>query len=396
MILNNEVISRQISEHQRLFRRTVKKAEIAFQKGNFNSMMAWAKIAAHFAFARHPGFYTDFTLENLLLNVACELDKESANLNRFMSARFKVKDYGKMRFLHVITESYSSGGHSPFIARWIENTYANSVHNLIITSSNNRSLPKILSSAVKKSGGWHFSLPALTTNLYNQALFLRQFARDWADIVVLFVHPFDPVPIVAFGVGGGPPIVFCNHADHAFWLGSSVADVIADYHSSGGILSAKRRGTQSSTILPIPLPKNNVGLRDITARNRLGVRDEEVMLLTVGREEKFLPFGNYDFLNVLVKVLKQHPNAKLFAAGPAHQGRWKTASDLVDGRIMALGEVDRAFLDSLYQAADLYVSSFPCGSETAMLEAGIHNLPILGLHVKELPCLLYTSDAADE
>lgn len=377
--------NQELSQNERLFKKAVQKGQVAFQRGDCNSVMAWAKIAAHFAFARHPGFYTDLTLESLLLNVAHELDKESENLNSFMSARFKAKDYGKMRFLHIITESYDADDHSSFIARWIENTTNTSVHNLIITSNHNSSLPKILSSAVRKSGGWHFSLPALTTNLYNQALFLRQFARDWADVVVLFVHPFDPVPTVSFGVDGGPPIIFCNHADHAFWLGSSIADVIADYHSSGGLLSAKRRGTQSSTILPIPLPKNIVGLRDVTARNKLGVCDDEVMLLTVGREEKFFPFGNYDFLNVLVKVLKQHPNAKLFAAGPTHQGRWKIASDLVEGRITALGTVDRTVLDSFYQAADLYVGSFPCGSGTAMLEAGIHNLPILGLHIKELP-----------
>jgi hypothetical protein len=252
----------------------------------------------------------------------------------------------------------------------------------------------MLSSAIRKSGGWYFSLPALTSDLYNQALFLRQFALDWADVIVLFVHPFDPVPTVAFGVNGGPPIIFCNHADHAFWLGSSIADVIADYHPSAGLLSAKRRGTQSSTILPIPLPKNNPDLRDVSARNRLGVGDHEVMLLTVGRDEKFLPFGNYDFLSTIVKVLKNHPNAKLFAAGPCLEGRWKEASDQVGGRITALGTVDRSVLDGFYQAADLYISSFPCGSGTAMLEAGIHNLPILGLHVESLPHFSGVDDVA--
>ena len=234
-------VNQQLLENEKLFKKAVEKADIAYRKGNLESVVAWAKIAAHFAFIRHPGIYMSSTLENLLLMVAQKIEKEQISTDANLWLKFKPKDYGKMRFLHVITESYFSGGHSPFIARWVKNTAGNSVHSLIATSHNG-SFPDILSSSIIESGGWYGSLSELSQNLLEQALFLRKIARNWADVIVLFVHPFDPLPTVAFGVDGGPPIIFVNHADHAFWLGSSIADVIVDYHSSGGLLSAKRRG----------------------------------------------------------------------------------------------------------------------------------------------------------
>jgi len=386
-------VNQQLLENEKLFKKAVEKADIAYRKGNLESVVAWAKIAAHFAFIRHPGIYMSSTLENLLLMVAQKIEKEQISTNANLWLKLKPKDYGKMRFLHVITESYFSGGHSPFIARWVKNTAGNSVHSLIATSHNG-SFPDILSSSIIESGGWYGSLSELSQNLLEQALFLRKIARNWADVIVLFVHPFDPLPTVAFGVDGGPPIIFVNHADHAFWLGCSIADVIVDYHSSGGLLSAKRRGKFRSMILPIPLPKSNHTFRNMVVRKELGLSDDEVMLLTVGRDEKFLPFGNYDFLEVMVRILKRHPNAKLFAVGPKNQGRWEKASILVDGRIKAMGTIDRSVLETYYEAADLYVASFPCGSETAMLEAGIHDLPIIGLHLKELSHVSGEDDVA--
>lgn len=68
----------------------------------------------------------------------------------------------------------------------------------------------------------------------------------------------------------------------------------------------------------------------------------------------------------------------------------------MEGRIKALGTIDRCALDSLYYAADLYVESFPCGSGTALLEAGIHAVPSLGLHLEQLPHISGKDDAAFE
>jgi hypothetical protein len=385
----------QILLSQKLFNRALDQAEAAFRLGNFNAAIAWAQITAHFATVRHPGFYVSPTLENLLLRIAQKIRQPPQTTPAVLMLKQK-QDLGKMHFLHVVSEIYSGGGHSAFIERWIKNTNLNSIHSLVSTSKNNQ-LPNTLFAAIEESGGWHYSLPDLTQNLVERALFLRQIANSWADVIVLFIHPFDPLPTVAFGIAEGPPVIFCNHADHQFWLGASIIDVPIDYHVSGSLISSKRRGIKESKILPIPLLKNNNGLHDkANTRKKLGLKDEEIMMLTVAREEKFLPYNGVNFFEVMVKFLKQNPNAKLFAVGPQHQGKWVEASTLVDGRIRALGTLDRPVLDELFEAADVYVTSFPCGSGTALLEAGLRGLPLAGLQNKEMPNLTGQDDVAFE
>ncbi|MCW4024089.1 MAG: hypothetical protein NWF01_03525 [Candidatus Bathyarchaeota archaeon] len=374
---------KQLMENKRLFDKAEKLAVTSYSKGNYESAVAWAKIAAHFAFVRHPGFYFDSTLEEMLISIAKKIDGELVNPNDCLRG-IKPVTKGKTRFLHVITESYSTGGHTAFVSRWIENTRQSSVHSLVVTS-NDKESHSPLHTVIKKSQGQYVSLPEISSNIFKQALFLRKFAHENADIVVLVVHPFDPLPTLAFGVEGGPPVILINHADHTFWINASIVDLAVDYHFSGADLCVKRRGLSRSKILPIPLTKNDVKPFKDAARAQLGLSSKDVMLLAVGRPEKFLPYGKYDFLNVMVDVLKSHPNAKLFAVGPANQGLWAKSALQVDGRIKALGLLDRASLETLYQAADLYVGSFPCASGTAFLEAGAHSIPAVCLEIKELP-----------
>lgn len=385
---------KRIRTNQRLFQGAVEKAYLALKKGDLQSVIAWSKIAAHFAFVRHPGFYMNKNLEDLLLEVAHRVEIDPPDVSGAFYLKSKPSNYGKMRFLHIITESYGTGGHSAFIARWIKNTLDSSVHSIIATTQNGE-LSDILVNAIKESGGWYCSLSELTDNLVEQALLMRLLAQSWTDVIVLLVHPFDPLPNVAFGIDGGPPIIFCNHSDHAFWLGGSIADIITDYHPSGGKLSSKRRGRSQSKILPIPLERQEPPIGMVN-RQQLGLSNREVILLTVGRQEKFLPYNRFDFLEVMVRVLKRHPNVLLLAVGPQPYGRWQVASSLVEGRIKALGTLDRSVLEKYYSAADLYIASFPCGSGTSMLEAALHNLPVIGLWLNELPHISLNDDVAFE
>jgi len=381
----------QIAENQRLFKRTVKRASSALVRDNLASAIVWAKIAAHFAFIRHPGVYADSELESLLLDIARRIDQQPPDVSGAFYLKAKPKNFGKMRFLHVLTESYDTGGHSSFVARWIENTCENSVHSMITTAQHSE-LSVSLQNAVAKSGGWYCSLTELSVDLVEQALLLRLLARNWADIIVLFIHPFDPLPIVAFGIEGGPPVILCNHADHAFWLGNTIADVTVDYHSSATKLNQNRRGIKKAKLLPIPLTKKEHIAQSNKMREQLGFSEQDVILLTVGRFEKFYPFGGYDFLEVMVQFLEKHPKVKLVAAGPKYRGRWKEASAGVENRIQALGTLEHSELENYYAISDVYVASFPCGSGTALLEAAMHSLPIVGLHIEKLPHLSLEDD----
>jgi glycosyltransferase involved in cell wall biosynthesis len=384
-------VNHQILESQKLFNKILDKAGDAYAKEDFNSVIAWAKIAAHFAFVRHPGFFVSPELERLLLRVAQKIENQAIpadEVNKRSLSR-------PTRFLHVVTECYETGGHSAFLDRWIKTTNHNSIHSLVSTA-NIQPIPENLVKSIKSSGGWCCSLPETSQNLIDQGSTLRQLARNWADLTVLFIQPFDPLPIVAFGVKDVPPVVFCNHADHAFWLGASITDVLANYHYYGTLLCSERRGLNESKTLPIPLIKKESVHGKDEARKDLGLQNDDTMLLTIGRVEKFFPFLGYDFLEVMTKLLQKHPKLKLFAVGPADVDKWNEASKAVDGRIIAVGMVDQSRLETFYAAADVYVPGFPCGSGTALLEAGLQGIPIVGLHAQELPYLSVEDDVSFE
>lgn len=368
------------------FERAVFKAKKALNNGNLLSVVVWTQIAADFAWKRHPGSYTSRTLESLLLEVAQRLNTQMATLPTGPWIQSKNKELGKKRILHIMTKAYRMGGHTQVVKGWIRNTADTSVHSLLTTDQLSP-LPEGLASSIVTTGGWSQSLAALSSNLLNRSVLLQQISRKWADLVVLHVHPFDALPILAFGVRGGPPVILFNHADHVFWLGTSVADVVADLRPTGQQLTLTHRGIRNSRILPIPILKTNSGLSYETARKQLGIENDTPVLLTVGSEYKYTPFATYDFVSVMVKILRRNPKATLIAIGPRHHGRWAKASELVGGRIKAMGSIDRSDLELYYACTDIYLPSFPISGLTALLEAGLRGIPVIGLYIREAPIL---------
>jgi len=206
---------------------------------------------------------------------------------------------------------------------------------------------------------------------------LRDIAHSWADVVVLHTHPNDPLPVLAFGVDGGPPVILFNHADHVFWLGASVADIVAEIRPVGRDLSLRRRGVRSSSLLPVPLVSDELPMGRTEARQRLGLDEKTTVLLTISSAYKYAPFGGYDFLSLARKVIDENPQAVLLAVGPDDGGKWAEHREGTKGRIRALGE--QRDIGVFYAAADIFVDSFPYGSMTAMLEAGMHGIASVGL-----------------
>jgi len=374
------------------FVKAMLKAKMKMRNGDVLSGIIWARIAASIAWARHPGFYVSMELESLLLDIARRLETKIPALPYGPNIRFDNSGQ-KTRVLHVMTSAYEIGGHTRAVERWIGNTANKAIHSLVITGQEGP-LPSRLTSMVTASGGRYCSLSDFSTNLLRSTLLLRQIGREWGDVIVLHVHPNDPLPVIAFGTDGGPPIILFNHADHVFWLGASVADLVADNTLLGQRLSVTRRGVRDSKILPIPLSEPPLEPDRDAARRKLGIGNDMTVLLTIAPEERCLPFASYDFLGTIVTILQRNHRAMLIAVGPRHAGPWVKSSALVNSRIKAMGR--RTDLGLFYACADIYLPSFPLGGLTALLDAGLRGIPILGLYFREAPKLCGADDPSLE
>lgn len=361
----------QIADSRQCFNLLFENATNSYRKSDFTGAAGWAQIAAHFAWYSHPGFYVSSDLENLSIDIAGQIQINNQRFNGLVHER-----NSKRKVLHVMTEAYSVGGHTRVVERWINNSNKDSIHSVVVTRSG-KTTPPWLIKAVEASSGTYIRLDKPNDDLIQRALKLRGIAQDWADTIVIHSHPMDPIPTLAFSVDNLPPVILFNHADHVFWIGSSVADCIADHRKSGRDLTLSRRGIGKSQILPIPLErcKNEYSYR--TAREKIGIPSNKIVLLTVASAYKFQQCGNFDFIDILGDIVCNDNRLMLIAVGPQNDGKWNKFDQISNGRVKAIGPQENIGL--YYAAADIYVNSHPLGSTTSMLEAGMEGKAIIGL-----------------
>lgn len=327
----------------------------------------------------HPGFYQSPEIENMLLECADKLQVENNIIKR--------NSRGKRQVLHVISEGYSVGGHTRLAKNWIKSD-KDSVHSLITTWQIG-SAPQWILDEVKESGGWTFSLETVSDKFIERAAKLRKLAYEWADIVVLHIHMMDPIPVMAFGLDGGPPIIYMNHGDHCFWLGASIADLVVDLRPSGQKLTLTRRSCRNSFILPIPLqPKKDYERNEI--RQKYGIDSNETVILTIASNYKFRSLNNYNYINIINDVVKKVENCRVYIIGPKDIGKWHEINVETNGKIKALGVLTD--IEELYQIADIYLDCFMIGSMTSLLDASKYGIPIIKFANRHCPILTEYDD----
>lgn len=360
-------IRSRIAGNARRFDALVMAAERAMAEGRLPEAVAKAQQAGVLAWQFHPGFFASPRLERLL-----------AALSERALPPWPARPAAAspMRVLHVLTQAARVGGHTKLAWRWIRQD-AGRTHAIALIDQGPVEVPAWLNEAATASGGAVHRIDQAARSPLERAAELRRLAGE-ADLVVLHAHPHDVVPLLAMTGAGRPPTVLMNHADHVFWLGVSVADVVANIRQRATDLCVDRRGIDSGrcALLPIPLDPVARTVDRAEARRRLGLPEDAVLLLTVATAYKYNPLlDGPDLVASVLPVLQAHPQAMLVAVGPPDRGAWRRAGRATGGRVRALGE--RADLPLFYQAADIYLESTPIGSLTALLEAGSYGLPLL-------------------
>jgi glycosyltransferase involved in cell wall biosynthesis len=357
----------------RFYDRLVDLAGRIDKRGDAEAALEAVQSIAHFAWHCHPGRYADGSIENLALRIGEQLDSlaDSDNAGCGAAVASPRSRSARRRVLHVATTALPIGGHTRWIRDWIAND-PGSDHSVLLTRQGATSVPGWLGQVVEQRGGTLFRLPD-TASLVSQAHVVRTIAQAAADLVVLYHHPDDVVPVVAFAKGGGPPVALYNHADHVFWLGSSIADVVVDFRESGRRLSASRRFPARSELLPCPLPPVVGAVSREQARERLGMRADQLVLLSIGSAYKYVPTSDQNFFASAINLLERHPAAHLYLVGVPWD---ESQPHLRSARHERLHFVGRVEDPASYQAAaDVYLEGFPFTSLTAMLEAVRFGVP---------------------
>jgi glycosyltransferase involved in cell wall biosynthesis len=358
-------------------------------KDKFEKILSQVVAAAQFAADFHTGRFADGSIENIGFQIGSMLTSRNFHLNYF--PRSAAVNNRRRHILHVTCFVLAVGGHTRMLYHWIKNDRS-SVHSVVLLDQT-EPIPQWFSKALAFGGGELIQLPPNLPSC-QKALRLITLARQNADLVILHHIWYDVVPTVAFACGDCPPVAVLNHADHVFWLGSSVADMVISLRTAGADHTARRRFISCNAVLPIPLPDQPSTRSRSDAREALGIGESEVVLLSVGRGTKYYPNGSFDFIATVSKILNSQKNAHLYIVGESAEGIRPYLRTEIHNRLHFVGILEDPSL--FRDAADVYLESFPFGSTTSLLEAALKGLPVVPAYAPLFPLLVGSADSISD
>ncbi|MBE9209044.1 glycosyltransferase family 4 protein [Nostoc sp. LEGE 06077] len=357
-----------------VFRSLVSQTKTLVKRHKYEEAAVCAEMAAWFACGQPCGLFVSMELEQVLL----EIGKQAISYNNYLTKDAAISKSSRPKnVVHVCTSVMSIGGLSKMLWRWIQQDIDSS-HSIVLTKQESNEIPQILKDSVSQSHGKIYILNKEGNGILSKAKKLREIVAT-ADVVVLHVYSQDVIPMIAFAnKEQSPPVIFLDHADHLFWLGASISDVVANLRESGMRLSQERRGieTERSILLPTIVEPTYREFSPIEAKRKLGIEENTIVLLSIARSVKYSRLvDGLSFADAHLPILNKYKNVCLLVVGVNNPEGWSAAIEQTQGRIKAIAETDHT--STYYQAADIYVDSFPFVSITSLLEAGSYGIPLV-------------------
>ena len=271
--------------------------------------------------------------------------------------------------LHILTECFSSGGHTRLLENLIKIRKKGDV--LIVRKENSYKEKLCVNNE---------------SNVYSFAdkdASLRDIVEigQLYEVIYLHIHPDDIVVSVAVGIlkkvlGKNIKVIFINHADHLFSFGFEYVDAIAEIGLNGYNVNKKYRKNKGkkSFFLGIPIPYSEFSL----VSPRIFSEDKELLIVSAGADYKYSPFADYNFPLFVEKLLDSNIKFKLIILGADKASEyWKKIEKYKN--VQLWGTVSHAKYMKIIKNADLYLDSWPLFGGTALPEIWATGKLVTGL-----------------
>lgn len=273
--------------------------------------------------------------------------------------------------IHLATEVYRSGGHTPLMAHLIQQ--ADHPVEVLLTRMTNVQLAAqalgLRAEQVHSTGGENHPVDRVQALVQHLLKSTR---------VIASIHPNDVIGAVALRMAKGMrpdlPIGFMNHADHVFSTGIGACDHVFEISTYGWGLREARGSTERSTFVGIPIRPR--------ATSSVGATEpgSPPIILTGGSPYKFRPLPGLSLPPVLAELMKRHPTARLTVLGPKSRDWWWWPLRAALGRRVQVRQaLPKEQYQRLLQGCSIYIDSHPIPGGTALPEALMAGCNIAGI-----------------
>jgi len=262
--------------------------------------------------------------------------------------------------LHVVSEMYNTGGHSKIVQHWTK-VDSNNTHFIYATQMDSEKLGQVMQELSFRKDVRYIG--RFSKNQIEHARELHSFANKF-DRIVLHINRNDIIPIIAFS-SIAIPVYFMNHADHCYWSGIIVTDVLLQIREVNIAIDENLRQIQAQKQYFLPIPINLQSeheSKDNQIRYANGVEEDDIILLTTGSAYKFKPFKDKNLFTDVIPVLDKYDNVKLWVVGIEENDE----AAIVHPKIKYFGRI--SYLQKLEKECDIYLETLPFSSFTALLE----------------------------
>ncbi len=354
--------------NKKYFESCIKIAQKLFQEKLYEDCINYIEKTASFGWFNFSGYYKSEKLEVLLSKIQQEI--LTPNLH-------KPKKGTSDKILHICSEVYTSGGHSKLLYNWIKNDKSNK-HSVLSTRLAIEDLKEIsLFYLPDIKDIDHFSVKS--ESKIKSAQLLNQLPLNDFDAIVLHIHPDETITnLVLSQPCIATPVYFVNHADHVFWLGTSIADMVLQIRESNISIDVDRRGIAKQRHFFLPIPVETVSQQIPTQ----APKSDYLQILSTGTSYKYNPNREYNFLKEAYKIVEENKDVIFNIVGIDQDSNY--GKEFKHDRIILHGIVSSSVLAQIEKNTDIYIEGFPMASFTALLQTALQKIPFV-LHYNPIP-----------
>ncbi|MGR3855002.1 glycosyltransferase family protein [Chryseobacterium indologenes] len=354
--------------NKQYFESCVQIAQKLFEEKLYEDCINYIEKMASFGWFNFSGYYKSKPLEILLYNIQQKILLPSLHHSQQSKSN---------KILHICSEVYTSGGHSKLLYNWIKNDPSKK-HTILSTRLSLEELLDVSSFYLQHTGEVdHISV--LSPSKIESVKLLNQQALNEYDAILLHIHPDETIiPLVLCQKDITTPVCLVNHADHVFWMGTSIADMVLQIRESSISFDVERRGIQQERQFFLPIPVEN--LADV--HEKKDIETKNITLLSTGTSYKYNPNAQYNFLREAYRIVEENPEVIFNIVGISPESAY--AKEYQHDRIILHGMVSKSELSSIESITDIYVEGFPMPSFTALLQPALCKIPFV-LHYNPLP-----------